>query len=155
MKAVLQRVAWATVRVYASSADRQIIASRSIGTGFVALLGVARGDGIAQAEWLVDKILGIRVFSDDAGKMNLNIRQCGGSVLLVSQFTLLADTRKGRRPSFAGAAEPAIAEELYRSVAERLRAGSVTVETGEFGAHMLVEIANDGPVTIQLDSETF
>jgi D-tyrosyl-tRNA(Tyr) deacylase len=126
--------------------------TRSIGQGFVVLLGVAQGDTEAHADRIVDKIIGLRVFADAEAKMNLDLRQVGGALLVVSQFTLLADLRKGRRPSFIDAAAPEAGEALYRYVVQRLRAAGFTVETGEFGAHMVVEIANDGPVTILLDT---
>lgn len=152
-KAVLQRVAQGAVHVYADGNRAEPVATRRIGHGFVVLLGVARGDDESRADKLVDKIVGLRVFADEQGKMNRDIRQAAGALLVVSQFTLLADTRKGRRPSFIDAADPETGRSLYRYVIERLRGQDFAVETGEFGAHMLVEIANDGPVTILLDTE--
>lgn len=151
MRAVLQRVRQAAVHI-APAPDEPAPITRHIGHGFVVLLGVAREDGEAEARWLVDKMATLRVFADTDGKMNLDIAQAEGAFLVVSQFTLLANTRKGRRPSFEGAADPALGETLYGYVVDLLRARGFTVETGEFGAHMLVEIANDGPVTIILDS---
>ena len=123
-----------------------------IGRGFVVLLGVAGGDSDADAAFLVDKIVGMRVFADDAGKMNLSIAQADGAMLVVSQFTLLADTNSGRRPSFTKAAAPDEARRLYEHFLSLARTRDVKVETGEFGATMEVDLANDGPVTIILDS---
>jgi D-tyrosyl-tRNA(Tyr) deacylase len=151
MRAVLQRVARASVRVVgASELPAQPTA---IGLGFVVLLGVAESDGSRQAESLADKVAGLRVFDDPNGKMNLDLRQVGGTLLVVSQFTLLADTRRGRRPSFIRAASPATARDLYDHFVACLRDRGLHVETGTFGAHMLLEIHNDGPVTILLDTE--
>ena len=151
MKAVVQLVRQARVEILQETGE-PTTPPRQIGRGFVVLLGVAREDGEADADMLADKLTTLRVFPDDAGKMNLDIRQAGGAFLVVSQFTLLASTRKGRRPSFEHAAEPASGKALYQYVAQRLRATGLVVETGEFGAHMLVELANDGPVTILLDT---
>ena len=123
-----------------------------IGRGFVVLLGVAGGDSEADAAFLVDKIVGMRVFADDAGKMNLSIAQVDGAMLVVSQFTLLADTNSGRRPSFTKAAAPDEARRLYEHFLSLARTRDVKVETGEFGATMEVDLVNDGPVTIILDS---
>lgn len=145
MKAVLQRVTGARVRVGDETVGR-------IAAGFVVLLGVAAEDTDDDAAWIADRIAGLRVFADPDGKMNLDIRQVGGAVLLISQFTLLADTRKGRRPSFVGAADPAEGERLYETVAEAIRSTGLIVECGRFGAHMAVELTNDGPVTVILDS---
>jgi D-tyrosyl-tRNA(Tyr) deacylase len=152
MRAVIQRVARASVHVYQAVGDATPLRSATIGRGYAILLGVAQGDTEAEADRLVDKIIGLRVFQDAEARMNLDIGQVDGSFLIVSQFTLLADTRKGRRPSFIRAAEPRLGETLYRYAVERVRAAGFRVETGEFGAHMLVEIANDGPVTILLDT---
>jgi D-tyrosyl-tRNA(Tyr) deacylase len=115
-------------------------------------LGVAKSDTAADADYLVDKLLGLRIFSDNAGKMNLNVSQAGGSLLIVSQFTLYADCRKGRRPGFDGAAPPETAASLYNYFVEAARKGPVPVETGVFQANMKVHLVNDGPVTIQIDS---
>ncbi len=123
-----------------------------IGRGFVVLLGVARGDGDRDAEFIADRILGLRVFADAGGKMNLALRQVGGALLVVSQFTLLANTESGRRPSFIDAAAPDQARALYERVLSLLAKGGVNVERGEFGAMMELELVNDGPVTIILDS---
>ncbi len=153
MKVVLQRVANARVEIFGDARDASPHTVRGIKHGFAVLLGVAQGDTTANADTLIDKMTGLRVFADVEAKMNLDIRQAEGSFLVVSQFTLLADTRKGRRPSFIHAADPSTGEELYRYVVDRLRAQGFTVETGEFGAHMMVHIANDGPVTIVLDTD--
>lgn len=151
MKAVLQRVARASVHI-ADGHQGPYHTVRRIERGLVLLLGVARGDGEAEADRLAEKIIGMRLFADQEGKMNLDLRQAGGALLVVSQFTLLADTRKGRRPSFLDAADPATGRALYDYLVRVLRDAAFQVETGEFGAHMLVEIANDGPVTILLDT---
>jgi D-tyrosyl-tRNA(Tyr) deacylase len=146
MRALLQRVRQASVSV-----DGKVVGQ--IGHGYVILLGVGHGDGQEQAAWLANKIAGLRVFEDDEGKFNLSILDVGGSALVVSQFTLFADARKGRRPSFVDAALPEVAEPLIEHFAELLRAEGVPVEMGTFGARMLVEIHNDGPVTIWLERE--
>jgi D-aminoacyl-tRNA deacylase len=145
MRAVVQRVSRAEVRVSGRAVGR-------IARGFVVLLGVAEGDSDADAAHLVDRIVGMRVFADDAGKMNRSIAQAGGALLVVSQFTLLADTNSGRRPSFIAAAAPDQARRLYEHFLSLARTRDVKVESGEFGATMEVEIVNDGPVTIILDS---
>lgn len=145
MRLLIQRVSQASVNV----SDKQ---AGSIGTGLLVFLGVAKSDARADADYLVDKLLGLRIFSDDAGKMNLNVSQAGGSLLIVSQFTLYADCRKGRRPSFDDAAPPEAAESLYDYFVEAARKGPVPVETGVFQADMKVHLVNDGPVTIQIDS---
>ncbi len=145
MKIVLQRVKNASVAI----ADEQI---SEIGPGLLLLVGIARGDGETEAKWLVEKVSGLRVFADDDGKMNLNVREAEGEILAVSQFTLLADTRKGKRPSFVEAAPPEEAEMLFDYFCDRLReAGVTSVETGSFGAMMDVSLVNDGPVTIVLE----
>lgn len=144
MRALLQRVSQARVMV-----DGRVVGA--IGRGYVVLLGVTHGDGEAEATWLANKIAGLRLFEDRAGKMNLALEDVGGSVLVVSQFTLYADARKGRRPSFTDAAPPEQAEPLVATFAEHLRRDGLTVETGEFGAMMMVEIHNDGPVTLMLE----
>jgi len=125
----------------------------SIGRGLLVLLGVAQGDGERQAEWLADKIAGLRIFEDEAGKMNLSVQDVGGSALVVSQFTLLGDCRKGRRPSFSDAAPPEEADRLYQKFVERARGAGLRVETGVFQAHMGVHLVNDGPVTLVLDTD--
>jgi D-aminoacyl-tRNA deacylase len=145
MRAIVQRVSRAEVRIEGRVAGK-------IGQGFVVLLGVAGGDDETDAAFLVDRILGMRIFADRAGKMNLSIAQAGGALLVVSQFTLLADTNSGRRPSFTKAAAPDEAQRLYQHFLSLARTRDVKVETGEFGAMMEVELVNDGPVTIILDS---
>jgi D-tyrosyl-tRNA(Tyr) deacylase len=145
MRALLQRVTGASVE-----ADGQVIGS--IDRGVVTLLGVAVGDGPADARYLAGKIVHLRIFEDERGRLQHSLRETGGACLLVSQFTLLADTRRGRRPDFLGAAAPGTAAPLVRDVAEQLRADGVPVVEGRFGARMVVRLANDGPVTILLDS---
>ena len=145
MRAVVQRVRAAGVTVGGAAVG-------SIGRGLVVLLGVARGDSAEDASWLASKVAALRVFDDDAGEMNLSVLETGGSVLLVSQFTLVADCRRGRRPSFARAAPPEEGKDLYERFAGFLRSEGLAVETGEFGAHMVVSLENDGPVTLVLDS---
>ncbi|MCZ7541251.1 MAG: D-aminoacyl-tRNA deacylase [Anaerolineae bacterium] len=147
MRAVLQRVRSGAVRV-----DGEIVGA--IEHGFVILVGVGHGDGDAQAQWLARKIAGLRVFEDADGKFNLSLLDVGGGCLVVSQFTLYADARKGRRPSFTDAAPPQVAEPLIARFADMLRrAGVQRVAMGVFGARMQVEIHNDGPVTIWLDTD--
>lgn len=141
MRALVQRVSSAAVKI-----DGKEVAA--IGRGEVILLGIGQGDGESQAQYLVEKIANLRVFEDAQGKMNLSLLDVGGSALVVSQFTLYADTAKGRRPSFVEAAAPEIAEPLVMRFAELLAAYGITTQTGHFGAHMFVEINNDGPVTI-------
>ncbi|MCS6830234.1 MAG: D-aminoacyl-tRNA deacylase [Armatimonadota bacterium] len=145
MRAVLQRVSRAEVTV-----DGERVAS--IGRGYLVLLGVTHTDDESDARYIADKIASLRLFEDEAGKINLGITDIGGEILLVSQFTLYADCRKGRRPSFTDAAPPEIADRLYQRVAEMLREAGLPVQTGVFGAHMQVALVNDGPVTILLDS---
>ncbi len=145
MRAVLQRVREARVEV-----DGRI--TGSIGSGLLVLLGVAKGDDEAGAQWLADKIVGLRVFEDEAGKMNRSVVEMGGGLLVVSQFTLYGDTRKGRRPSFDGAAPPELARSLYESFVGKLRVTGLRVETGIFQADMQVHLVNDGPVTLICDT---
>jgi len=144
MRALLQRVSSGKVTV-----DGQVIAQ--IGHGLVILLGIGHGDGEEQAVYLAEKTANLRIFEDEAGKTNLSLLDVGGEAIVVSQFTLYADTRKGRRPSFTDAALPDVAEPLVERFAELLRGHGVPTQTGQFGAHMLVEINNDGPVTIWLE----
>jgi D-tyrosyl-tRNA(Tyr) deacylase len=144
MKAVLQRVTRASVRV----GDELV---GEIGAGLCVLLGVASGDGIEEASRLALKVARLRVFADDGGRSGRSLLDVGGAALVVSQFTLLADTAKGNRPSFAEAAAPADAEPLYEAFCDELRALGVTVETGVFGAKMMLELVNDGPVTIAVE----
>jgi D-aminoacyl-tRNA deacylase len=145
MRLVLQRVSQASVTVSESTVG-------TIRTGIVVLLGISRSDTTADADYLLDKVLGLRIFSDEAGKMNLNVQQAGGSLLVISQFTLYADCRKGRRPSFDPAARPEQAQSLYKYFVESAKRGPVPVETGVFQAMMEVHLVNQGPVTILLDS---
>ena len=146
MRAVLQRVDRAAVAV----AGEQIAAIRR---GLLVLLGVAEGDRPGDAEWLARKTAELRIFPDEEGRFNRSLLDCSGSALVVSQFTLLADTRRGRRPSFIGAARPEEAERLVGHYSGALRALGLEVQSGRFGAHMLVSLENDGPVTIILESE--
>ena len=144
MRVVLQRVDHGRVRV-----DGGIIAE--IGLGLVILLGVGPNDGDEQVDYLVNKIANLRIFEDEEGKINRSVLDVGGEAIVVSQFTLYADTRKGRRPSFTDAASPEIASPLVDRFVQRLAQEGVQTQTGEFGAHMLVEIHNDGPVTIFME----
>jgi D-tyrosyl-tRNA(Tyr) deacylase len=141
----LQRVTRSSVTVD----DKEI--SR-IGPGLAILLGVEKGDTIKDVNWLAEKIANLRIFEDEAGKMNLSVLDTGGEALVVSQFTLMADCSKGRRPGFDKAAAPEFAESLYNEFVDMLRACGVSVKTGQFQAHMLFEIANNGPVTLLLDT---
>ena len=144
MRALVQRVDRASVSV-----DGAIVGQ--IGQGVVVLVGVTHGDTEGQAEWLARKVAGLRIFEDSTGKMNAGLLDVSGAALVVSQFTLYADARKGRRPSFTGAAPPEVAEPLVDHFAQALRNCGVPVETGVFRATMMVEIHNDGPVTIMLE----
>ncbi len=150
MRAVVQRVTRSSVGMVEDGEEHEV---GRIGHGLTVLLGVASGDTESEAERLARKIATLRIFPDEDGKLNLDVREAGGAVLAVSQFTLLADTRKGRRPSFIGAASPELGEKLYESVVARLRADGLAVQTGRFRTHMRVEILNDGPVTIILDTD--
>lgn len=145
MRALVQRVIEAQVSVGPEVIGR-------IGPGMVVLLGVAKGDTSDQAMRLAERLLAYRIFEDEAGRMNRSIQETEGSFLVVSQFTLVADTAKGTRPSFSTAAEPALAESLYQTFIERLYASGLPVETGRFGAQMVVSLHNDGPVTFLLES---
>jgi D-tyrosyl-tRNA(Tyr) deacylase len=145
VKALLQRVSGASVSISGEEVGR-------IGRGLVVFLGVANGDTEKDAQYLMQKIINLRIFADDEGKFNLSALNIGGELLLVSQFTLLADTRKGRRPSFVEAAPPAQAEELFDYFVAQSRASGLKVATGRFQQHMQVAINNDGPVTVMLDS---
>jgi D-tyrosyl-tRNA(Tyr) deacylase len=145
VRVVLQRIRNASVTVGGERISK-------IGPGLLLLVGVAGGDGEAEARWLAEKVAGLRIFNDESGKMNLSVRDVGGEVLAVSQFTLIADTRKGKRPSFVRAAPPEEAEPLFDYFCERLReAVAGPVKTGSFGAMMDVALVNDGPVTIVLE----
>ena len=145
MRVVLQRVSRARVSV-----DADVVAE--IGRGFLLLVGVGRGDGSAEVGRLAEKVAGVRLFADEHGKMNLALADVGGEVLVVSQFTLYGDLRKGRRPSWSDAAGPDEAEVLLGSLAAALEARGLRVNQGVFGAHMQVELLNDGPVTLVLDT---
>jgi D-tyrosyl-tRNA(Tyr) deacylase len=146
MRAVVQRVSKASVRIGTRVAG-------SIDGGLCVLLGAGAGDGANDLAYLVDKIVNLRIFADDAGKMNRSVLDVGGGVLVISQFTLYGDARQGRRPAFTGALEPVAARALYEQALVAIRAAGVArVEAGEFGADMQVELINDGPVTILLDS---
>jgi D-aminoacyl-tRNA deacylase len=145
MRAVISRVAWA--RVVADGEP-----TGEIGPGLLVLVGVTHGDGDAEARWLAAKVAALRVFDDGEGKMNRSLAEVGGGALVVSQFTLYGDARKGRRPSYLAAAAAELAAPLVEAVAETLAAGGVPVARGRFGADMRVESAGDGPVTILLDS---
>ena len=145
MRAVLQRVSRASVVI-----DGETVGS--LGRGLLVLLGVAPADTAAEAQWLAEKVAGLRIFNDEAGKMNRDVAEVGGALLVVSQFTLHGDCRKGRRPSFIGAAPPEIAIPLYEAFINALRGLGLPVQTGRFGAMMQVELVNDGPVTLILDT---
>lgn len=144
MRVLLQRVARASVSV-----DSQTIAE--IDAGLLAFVGVFPSDNEVQAQWLADKTLGLRIFPDDQKPMNRSVVEVGGAILVVSQFTLAGDVRKGRRPSFTSAAPPEQAERLYERYVSDLKAGGVAVQTGRFGANMQVALVNDGPVTFLLE----
>jgi len=146
MRAVIQRVTTANVTV----ADRKV---GSIGRGLLVLLGVSKTDTPAAADYMVEKLLGLRVFEDEQDKMNLSVREVHGAVLLVSQFTLFGDVRRGKRPSFDDAARPEQARELYEYLVGKIREQGIECSTGEFQAMMQVSLVNDGPVTILIDSE--
>lgn len=145
MRVCIQRVSSACVRVEGETVGE-------IGRGLLVLLGVAAGDGPAELRWMVDKVLGLRIFDDGEGKMNLALADVAGELLVVSQFTLLGDCRKGRRPSFINAASPEMAEQMYDEFVVAARAAGVTTATGRFRTTMAVELVNDGPVTILIDS---
>ena len=146
MRAVLQRVRSASVSIGGEAVGK-------IGKGFLVLLGISPEDTEREGDFLLDKLLGLRVFEDGDGKMNRSLLDCGGALLVVSQFTLYADCRKGRRPSFTGAARPETAVPLYERFLALAREAGVRTECGEFGADMLVSLENDGPVTILLDTD--
>ena len=145
MRALVQRVSGARVRV-----ERSVVGE--VGRGLLVLLGATHGDGDAAAEWLARKVAGLRVFDDGAGKMNLDVREAGGGALVVPQFTLYADARRGRRPDFVAAAEPDHARPLFERFCDALAREGVTVARGVFRAHMEVELVNDGPVTLLVET---
>ena len=144
MRVLLQRVSRAEVRI-----DGKVVGR--VQRGFCLLVGFTHGDGAEQAEWMADKVIGLRLFGDNEGKMNLSLEDVGGGLLVVSQFTLYGDARKGRRPSFIDAARSEVAEGLYDMFVDRLRARALEVATGQFGAMMEVDLVNDGPVTLWLE----
>lgn len=144
MRVVLQRVSRASVTI-----DQRV--TGAIARGFCLLVGFTHADTAAEVDWMAEKVLGLRLFPDAEGKMNLGLEEVDGALLVISQFTLYGDAQKGRRPSFIAAARPETAIPLYERFLERLRAGGRPVASGEFGADMLVEIHNDGPVTLVLD----
>jgi D-tyrosyl-tRNA(Tyr) deacylase len=146
MRALVQRVSYGKVSVNGETVSE-------IEGGLVVLLGIGRGDGESQAAWLAEKVANLRIFEDADGKINLSVRDVGGAALVISQFTLYADSQKGRRPSFVDAALPDVAAPLVEKFAEMIRQQGVPAGVGVFGAHMLVEIRNDGPVTIWLERD--
>lgn len=146
MRAVVQRVSRASVTV-----EGEVVGA--IGSGYLVLLGVSSEDGPAEADYLAEKVAHLRIFEDEAGKMNRSVLDVGGAVLAVSQFTLYGDVRRGRRPGFDRAARPEVALPLYERFVSALRGHGLTVETGRFQAHMEVALVNDGPITILIDSE--
>lgn len=148
MRAVVQRVSQSRVVV----AQEEIA---KIGHGLLVLLGIAKGDAPSDADYLADKIIHLRIFEDENGKMNRSLIEIGAQLLVVSQFTLLGDCRKGRRPSFIDAAEPEAADELYEYLVDQIRQKGVCVQTGRFRAMMSVSLINDGPVTLVIDSKSF
>lgn len=145
MRVVVQRVSEAAVKI-----DQETVGE--IKQGFMLLVGVGPDDSMTDVNYLVRKITNLRVFSDEAGKMNLSLRDIDGAILSISQFTLFADTKKGNRPSFTAAAKPELGQQLYDAFNQALAAEGITVETGEFGADMKVSLINDGPVTILFDT---
>jgi D-tyrosyl-tRNA(Tyr) deacylase len=148
MRVLVQRVSRAEVRIRDGESTR--VAGR-IATGYLLLVGFTHDDDVARLEWMAEKVAGLRLFPDDEGKMNRSLGEAGGAVLVVSQFTLYGDARKGRRPSFIDAARPEVAIPLYDRFLAILRGNGLTVESGEFGAMMDVELVNDGPVTLWLE----
>ncbi len=145
MRSVIQRVRQASISV-----DGELVSR--IGPGLVALIAVLAGDGPADIEYTASKLSSLRLFADDAGRMNRSVQDTGGAILLVSQFTIAGDARRGRRPAFDAAAPPEIARPMFDDLTARVRQSGVTVETGRFGAHMALSLINDGPVTVLLDS---
>lgn len=145
MRAVVQKVSSSKVTV-----DGEIIGK--IDQGLMVLLGVTHDDTSKDVDYMVDKVTNLRIFEDEEGKMNLSLKDIGGDVLAVSQFTLYGDARRGRRPSFSDAARPEVANPLYEEFIEKVKTQGINVETGKFGAHMMVDLTNDGPITILLES---
>ncbi|MEX2170621.1 MAG: D-aminoacyl-tRNA deacylase [Pirellulales bacterium] len=148
MRACIQRVTEARVAVAGEVVGE-------IGLGLLVLLGVGQGDGPEQARWLAEKVVGLRIFEDNQGKMNRSLDEVGGAMLVVSQFTLYGECRKGRRPSFIEAAPPELAERLYVQFVEAVRRQGIAVATGRFREHMLVSLVNDGPVTLVVDTPRY
>lgn len=146
MRAVVQRTTDANVTI-----DNTIVGA--IGHGLVVLLGIHAEDSQTEINWMADKVINLRIFEDDEGKMNLSLKDIGGQMLIISQFTLYGDCRKGRRPGYSSAAPPAIAEPIYQQFVEEIQSRGVTVATGTFQASMQVKLVNDGPVTLMLDSQ--
>jgi D-aminoacyl-tRNA deacylase len=153
MRILLQRVSRAEVRIRPEESGEAPWVSGRIGPGYVVLVGFTATDTAAELRWMAEKIVGLRLFSDDEGRMNCDLAEHGGALLVVSQFTLYGDARKGRRPSFVTAAPPAIAVQLYNDFLILLRASGHVVETGSFGADMEVDLVNDGPVTLWLERD--
>ncbi|WP_434797560.1 D-aminoacyl-tRNA deacylase [Terrisporobacter vanillatitrophus] len=145
MRAVVQKVSASKVTV-----DEEVVGQ--INQGLMVLLGVTHDDTSKDVDYMVDKIINLRIFEDEEGKMNLSLKDVGGEVLAVSQFTLYGDARRGRRPSFSDAARPEVANPLYEEFVEKVKNQGINVGTGKFGAHMMVDLTNDGPVTILLES---
>ncbi len=145
MRTVVQRTTDASVTI-----DNQVVGA--IGQGIVVLLGIHAEDGPAEITWMADKVINLRIFEDDQGKMNRSLKDICGEMLIISQFTLYGDCRKGRRPGYSSAAPPAIAEPLYHQFVEEVQSRGITVATGTFQASMQVKLVNDGPVTLMLDS---
>lgn len=146
MRAVVQRVKKSSCTV-----DKKIVGK--IDKGLLLLLGIGQDDNEKDLDYLVEKVLGLRIFSDEDGKMNLSLEDIGGQILIISQFTLYGDVRKGKRPSFSKSSSPELGEKYYNQFIEKVRDRDIKVETGIFGAHMDIELINDGPVTILLDSK--
>jgi D-tyrosyl-tRNA(Tyr) deacylase len=153
MRILLQRVTEAAVHVRGATPDLPPRLAGRVGAGYLLLVGFTHGDTAAEVQWMVDKVLALRLFPDDDGKLNRDLRERGGALLVVSQFTLYADARKGRRPGFTDAAPPDVAQPLYNLFVMRLRDQGVELATGEFGADMAVSLVNDGPVTLWLTRE--
>lgn len=145
MRAVVQKVTSSKVTV-----DEEVVGQ--IGSGLLVLLGVTHDDTSKDVDYMVDKVTNLRIFEDENEKMNLSLKDVGGEILAVSQFTLYGDARKGRRPSFSDAARPEVANPLYEEFVEKIKSQGINVGTGKFGAHMMVDLTNDGPVTILLES---
>lgn len=146
MRSVVQRVTRASVRVEGETVGK-------IGTGLLILFGVGENDAPSDLDWMVEKLVGLRIFEDEEGKMNRSVQDASGEILMVSQFTLYGDCRKGKRPSFSTAAPPERAKVLFEQAVEKMREYGIHVETGVFQAQMQVELVNDGPVTLLIDSE--